>query len=483
MLYKTRRKLFWILVVLFIIVGSIAVVYSFGYRFDSKNWQFTQTGGLYLETYPKILNINIDDELLEKKSSLLNSGIFIQSLVPEEHLLEIYKDGYYSWSKNIKIKPQMVVSFAHISLLPETPDRRSLYETEEGESLVDFKAFEKYYLIESKLKTTSGYFQILKLINLNGEIKEVFRKKINSRDKVNVLREISVNEETKKILIPFRINGSMNGTIYLWDELEDEPLVDFSSIVNKYFPFEIKKIMFHPFNQNQYLIQTKERLGVLDLDKKEATYLPAEKMVNFTVSKNFLFWVDDLESVYSYNFISKNVSLLNELEEGDLEDIQILSSLNSRHIAFLFKSGTLVLVSMDSGVRVLSDDVIQFNFSPDSRKLAYLKKSTKDDSLEARIYFLKNAEELEKNIGDEVEFKFKSSLKDFTGFKWLSDSFHLVASFITGQTVFFEIDDRDKINYFEYNFEPGGFVLTDSGLIFRVTTELVEKINILVEGI
>lgn len=480
MKYKTRKKLFWFFTFLFLLIGSILVVYSFGYRLDTKKLEFVQTGGLYIKTSPKISDIHIDGEKLEKTPNLLTSGIFVQSLNPGVHKVTASKKDYLSWTKDVDIQSKMVSSFSNVLLLPSLPDVKDFYQPEEGETLLDFRKIKNQALIEVKLKEGTKYFQVLKLINPKGDVIDIFNKKIGRYDKFNVAKDVIFNEETKQVIIPF-YGKSKSPTFYLWDELESEEITNLSTLLAKYFPSGINKIVFHPFNQDQYLVQTKERLGVLDLNKESVVYLPIEKMIDFGLSSTYIFWLDESGSVYSYNLISNNVSFLSELEEEDLEGMKIVSSLNSKHLAILSESGSLTLVSVDSGNIPLSDSVLKFSFSFDNKKLAYIKKN-KEGELEARIHFLKDINALEKKVHDEVVLKMTQEADSLADFKWFEDSNHLITAFVDGRLNVFEIDDRGGINNFEYDFQSGGFVIQESGLIFKVTPELVEKINLMVVG-
>ena len=84
---------------LFCVAGSIFVVYSFGYRLDIKNWEITQTGGLNVKTSPKVTEIILDGEKINKKAGLFSDEVFLEGLIPDSHSLEVLKE---SWQKTLR---------------------------------------------------------------------------------------------------------------------------------------------------------------------------------------------------------------------------------------------------------------------------------------------------------------------------------------------------------------------------------------------
>ena len=79
---KVRKILFLTLTIIFVLMGTILVLYSRGARFDFKNWEIVQTGGIYLKTEPVDVEIQVDGEPVKNKSGLLQSGTLINNLKP-----------------------------------------------------------------------------------------------------------------------------------------------------------------------------------------------------------------------------------------------------------------------------------------------------------------------------------------------------------------------------------------------------------------
>jgi len=115
---KTRTILFTIGLVFFILAAPSLILYSQGYRIDFAARKIVQTGAFYFKISPKNVDIYLDDELSKKTSSITGSTM-IGDLAPKIYGVEIKKDGYRSWQKNLDIKEKEVTEAKDIVLFPQ----------------------------------------------------------------------------------------------------------------------------------------------------------------------------------------------------------------------------------------------------------------------------------------------------------------------------------------------------------------------------
>jgi hypothetical protein len=94
------------------------VLYSQGYRFDFEQRTITQTGAFYCKVLPGNANVYINDKYAKKTSMFTNSAL-LENLLPRKYKIEIRKDGYHSWQKNLEIKERQVAEAKHIILFPK----------------------------------------------------------------------------------------------------------------------------------------------------------------------------------------------------------------------------------------------------------------------------------------------------------------------------------------------------------------------------
>jgi hypothetical protein len=128
----TKRKrtiLFSVCLFLFLIAAPSAIFYSQGYRLDFAQRKIVQTGAFYFKVSPPSAQIYINGKLKKKTALLLNSAR-IENLLPKNYEVEIKKEGYYSWRKNLKIEERMVTEAKNVILFPKTTDFKMLTENQ-----------------------------------------------------------------------------------------------------------------------------------------------------------------------------------------------------------------------------------------------------------------------------------------------------------------------------------------------------------------
>ncbi len=118
---RTRTILFIICVVLFCLAAPSIILYSQGYRVDLGGKRIVQTGGLYFKALPPNAEIYINGEFRDKTAFLTNS-LFIENLLPKTYQVEVKKEGYRSWEKNLTVEERKVTDAKNIILITQEPD-------------------------------------------------------------------------------------------------------------------------------------------------------------------------------------------------------------------------------------------------------------------------------------------------------------------------------------------------------------------------
>lgn len=111
-----RKIIFYVLTLLFLVVGTIAVVlYGKGYNFSFGDGKIgiAGTGLLAATSLPDGAGIYINDHLTSATNNTIN-------LAPGVYDIKIVKSGYFPWKKTIVIEKE-VVSTVYALLLPAAP--------------------------------------------------------------------------------------------------------------------------------------------------------------------------------------------------------------------------------------------------------------------------------------------------------------------------------------------------------------------------
>jgi hypothetical protein len=147
------RVLYTLSSALFIILGSlIAIRYAQGYRFSlSRNNIVKGTGLLVANSFPSGAEVHINGKLY----TATDTTVYLE---PGQYNVEIYKDGYSTWQKNISIEPELVTQtnaqlFRKVpSLTPLTfTGARNISPSPDGEKIL-------FYTASASAKTKDGLY-------------------------------------------------------------------------------------------------------------------------------------------------------------------------------------------------------------------------------------------------------------------------------------------------------------------------------------
>ena len=193
---KTRTILFWTFVFLFFGLFLILIFSSFGFKvsFKDGSLEIQKTGAFYLEAKPDDNLTFYLNKKLENPKKRLFGGYFFETLLPGKYLVEVKKDNYFGWKKNIEILPGLV-SFAKINLIKKNQKQEFLLKT----SSTLFSVSEKKQKLIFKNKNQIEIF----------DLKEKKVKKINLPKKIIIKKIYTHPFSSKKLLI---INTNFNSS-------------------------------------------------------------------------------------------------------------------------------------------------------------------------------------------------------------------------------------------------------------------------------
>ena len=108
---KFLYRLFF--VVIFLSAFAFVVAYARGYRIDIGQKSLVPTGIMSVTSYPKAAKIYVDGVLKGVTDTNL-------TMAPGNYKIEIQKDGYTSFSKNVNLKGELVATIDAL-LFPLNP--------------------------------------------------------------------------------------------------------------------------------------------------------------------------------------------------------------------------------------------------------------------------------------------------------------------------------------------------------------------------
>ncbi|MFA5098601.1 MAG: hypothetical protein WC461_00035 [Candidatus Paceibacterota bacterium] len=416
MTLRTRRCMFYSFILIFIAVGIGVIFYSQGWR---PVWQdnkiiFQETGAIFIETSPKNAEIKIDGKIFKDKSGLLQSGTLIDNFLPKNYKIEIKKDGYSAWQKNLSVKSGMVAETGKIILIPEkiSPQPFSNVKTAgafwEKENRLVFSSSSALY-----------YFNQDKPVKLKGN------------------NFISWSEDGNK----FITKDTATLIYYFYDTGIISKPTSLNSTFNGLSKTSISDISFHPADSNKMIIKGKNgALYILDLNRSTAEKIVQKTTASFAIKNPNILYASGTQ-LRSFNLLLKADDLKFELSK-ELAAQKISKIFSNGNIIFtLLQNGNLYAFNQQNltGIKI-ANSVKDSIVSPDNKKLAVWNVGG-----ELSVYFIEDYQtEIVKKAGNIAALNaYKSEIKNVY---WYKDSRYLLVETANNTVNFIEIDDRLPIN-------------------------------------
>lgn len=236
---------------LFFVLLAGLIIYARGYRINFSKKNISSTGILVASSYPDGAKIYVNNILKGATNTTL-------ALEPGSYFVEIKKEGYSSWSKQIKIKGEVVFK-ADALLFPQNPSLSPL--TSLGIQKAFFSEKDTYVIIFSSLgeekkdgiylldtsKRALSIFNPLKLLALKSSFPGSLNFKTATVQFAPDGKQIMVSfiesyvesyllSTTEETLEPFVITRSKEIIEQSWREQEEEKVRKILEIVKKPFP-------------------------------------------------------------------------------------------------------------------------------------------------------------------------------------------------------------------------------------------------------
>jgi hypothetical protein len=404
-----RKILFSFFLFLFLILGPSLVLYSLGFRFDFEKKKITQTGGIFVKAMPKEVEIYIDGKLAKRTDFFFGSAL-IENLLPKKHKVEIKKENYFSWEKELEVEEKKVTEIKNLILFPKNLKFSSLSKNVEdfwfspdGKKIIlkekeDKKWSLKLYSIENKVKS-----HLLEESDISKENIEILNLKFSEN-----LNEIEIEaggeKETKKFLLDLTKPSQLkeiekikipenvvcyqikNGNSYFLensgfffrgdlDFANKEKLNEIPILIGKECKLEIwKNFIFLIGNENIFLLNSESKSFEKILDGgKELKISPDSKKVALFSKSEIWFFKENGEKIFLNRFSEKIEDLfwLNEnylifqiqnkikISEIDTRDkINVVDFLENKVDKFFFDQFDKKIYILKDGILSQSENIL-----------------------------------------------------------------------------------------------------------------------------
>ncbi|MFH2019571.1 MAG: PEGA domain-containing protein [bacterium] len=199
---QTTRLLIFLATITFIVTGTIFTIrYAKGYRPTSAG-TIKGTGLLAANSFPNGAEVYINDKLTSATDTTLN-------LDPEKYLVEIKKDGFFTWSKTLTIKEELVTQ-TNATLFPTSPALQPLTFTGAVNPVPSSDGNKIVFTVASASATTKNGLYVQDLssspISVNKSARQIAR---NTTEYNYSNATYTWSPNTSQILISFKNNSNI----------------------------------------------------------------------------------------------------------------------------------------------------------------------------------------------------------------------------------------------------------------------------------
>jgi len=420
---KTRTILFFICLFLFLITAPIVVLYSMGYRFDFDSKKIVSTGAFYFKTWPKSAEIYLNSKLTKRTDFFFGSA-YIDNLLPRKYKIEVRKGGFHPWWKTLDIKEGQVTELKNIYLIPENPsfvnvikNIDNFWSAPNGKSMV--------------LKESNENGWTLKIFKLEDNLKIHFLSERDFEKKEQIeLSNLEFSPDSRKILIEIKKEAAKENFVIKTEEIPSD-LISLAFLEK-----DVKKISFHPRNDNEIFFCNKNSLF-------EANFLIKKSK---EILKNLIAYETSDQKIY---FLSEDGHLFWANLEGEMQEKLSLETIDIKKEAqyqihlmsgnvFLLENDALYIFDKNSQrFEKIFDNTTSFRISPDEKKI-FLATSH-----EIWVLFLEEIKSQPQKEQREKMFLNRFS-EEINKVFWYN-SYYLIFN-VENIIKITEIDDRDRIN-------------------------------------
>lgn len=411
----TRKILFFIFVLAFVLITPLLSLYATGYKFSLSGNFLQKTGMLVIDSTPSGANIIINGEAQQNFFNELNSKITkkteqqnilktpakIKGLLPGEYDIRLEKDGYWPWEKKLEISPGNSTFAEDVFLfknnLPQPLFSSNILKAVQSQNKKNIVFIsDKQYI----------------LLNLDNEKTSFYDKSETDTDILNSILWIDNNN----VLI-----NSKLFSINKWESPED-----FSTSLLNISPNSIKL-------NNSNSIFFKKNNDVIKFDFKTQgieTVINTEKLFDFSFKNNLFYTIEEKDEKI-YLVVYENKKNIRQINLSYDEDYAFIETDQNLINIYNKKFKTLYLVDPFDYFSPLKDTInnVENIFWVDSDRLVFY------NDFEIWMY--------DKRINKKTILTRISS--DINNVLWHPSNNYLIYS--TDTSLFtIELDDRDKYN-------------------------------------
>ncbi|MFH0712888.1 MAG: hypothetical protein V2A55_03515 [Candidatus Jorgensenbacteria bacterium] len=414
---RLRNILFATFVLLFVLVGGYLIFIAQGFVVNFDDFRIEKTGAIFLKFTPRdaVLSINGEETDYSQGGFLESSGVIIKNLAPGSYRLNLSKNDYHAWEKNLEVQSGLITSESHVNLWPKNLPEETVIE----QNVKDFWL------------TGEG------VIHKNGDNRLIFNDLMIRGENVFLSApesKILITEEGEEhFLVDLKDPRSAVNLSHLFNSLKQRQLALAGAV-------PITDVLFHPFSPNKIVIVSKTSLYTIDVEKVQIEKLVTlEEIKSVALSTSDAFIIDGNDNLAIINLLLKT-SLHETTKIGPTRGFTTNSDGTS--VFILTPENELKIYRRSSGkIDTLATNVREFEISPEEKRVAVITYGN-----ELEIAYSENFEgDIKNEAGTIVKIPdaFQGNIKSVG---WFADLPNYLIFLENGNLTVQEIDTRVPVN-------------------------------------
>ncbi len=424
---KHKRMVLWVLLVfLFFILTPSVILYSQGYRVDWKAKRIVQTGALYFKIIPTRTNVLVDGKL-QKTTDFFFGSALLSNLLPGSHYIQISKEGYQPWAKQLEVQEKQVTDVKNIILFPQNPE----FSTAADHVQQVWQTPKKNTLLLQK--NTSTFW---KLVLLNTET--LREETIFTPEGKETLWDIQWSGDLTQIILQVVRGEDIHASVLALEK--GKPCYEKPCSLD-FLGHPLSMVLFSNAAEHRVIFSKYVRnsivLGEADFVQKEILTPLANNVITFAMQGEKLIWLENSGTLWQKsspeNPASPISSLLAPIQEETEYTILFIGD------ALFLKEGTRVFQvnTQEKSMQEIFSEARIMKGSPDGKKLAV------SNGHELWIMYLQDSQGQPYHKAQDKVFLTRIS-KDINDLAWISAHYLVFSTDTDMQTI--EIDERSTIN-------------------------------------
>lgn len=425
---RTRTFLFLFLFLFFIVFTPSLILYSQGYRIDWKLKRIAQIGAFYFKVVPSRADILINGKPLKTTDFFFGSAL-LGNLLPKSYQVEVSKEGYQPWLKQLEIKEKGVTDAKNIVLFPQTPEFRIIADRVKQM----WQSPQKKTLLLQKDTLEKTWKLVLLNLETTGE-ETIFTSKGKeqiwdaqwSPDGTSILLRLVSGERIRSLVLSIETNHPCN--------LDPCDLA--------FLGEPIDAVMFSPASKDRVVFAKSLRnariLREADYVKEEIGAPFGNSVVTFAAAGETLLWLESDGKLWQQDMSSQDPArILASLPYSAKQETEYGIHAVGDMIFLQEDTKLLQAPQRDGAFKEIFSGTKTIAVSPDRRRLAL------SNDFEIWIFYLQDSQDQPLHTAGDKIFLTRLS-KGIKNLSWLT-SHYLV--FSNGEDIrAIEIDDRNAIN-------------------------------------